>query len=45
MLITIDNGALELTVDTLGAQMMSLKRVHELHPEEEMPLLKAEAFV
>jgi galactose mutarotase-like enzyme len=26
MLITIDNGALELTVDTLGAQMMSLKR-------------------
>ena len=26
MLITIDNGTLSLTVDTLGAQMMSLKR-------------------
>ena len=26
MLITIDNGALSLTVDTLGAQMMNLKR-------------------
>ena len=26
MLITIDNGMLSLTVDTLGAQMMSLKR-------------------
>lgn len=26
MLITIENGALSLTVDTLGAQMMSLKR-------------------
>ena len=26
MLITIDNGTLSLTVDTLGAQMMRLQR-------------------
>ena len=26
MLLTLDNGLLSLTVDTLGAQMMSLKK-------------------